>query len=160
MKQRELKTRILQSRFKTTHRGNQRDTTARTALLSQTSKSTSCHPSDSASICQSCGACCATFRVSFYWAEAEVLKIPAEMITPLTPVYSCLNGTQQAQPRCTALLGTIGESVSCQMYLQRPSPCHEVQVGDERCIKARAHHGLSTTFLTQEPEQSVLATAY
>ncbi len=34
------------------------------------------------------------------------------------------------------------QQVSCQVYEQRTSPCREVQVGDERCNRARAHHGL------------------
>ena len=29
--------------------------------------------------CLDCGACCASFRVSFYWSEAEARGLPAEM---------------------------------------------------------------------------------
>ncbi|WP_353170568.1 YkgJ family cysteine cluster protein [Acinetobacter rudis] len=90
--------------------------------------------------CLSCGACCAYFRVSFYWAEGEI--IPDDMVEPLTAVYSCMQGTNQAQPRCVALDGTVGEQVSCQIYTQRSSSCKEVQAGDSQCNKARAHHGL------------------
>lgn len=30
----------------------------------------------------------------------------------------------------------------CSVYPQRPSPCREVQPGDEKCNKARDRHGL------------------
>lgn len=35
--------------------------------------------------CLRCGACCAHFRVSFYWAEAELME--EHLVEPLTPVY-------------------------------------------------------------------------
>lgn len=90
--------------------------------------------------CLSCGACCAFFRVSFYWAEGEAL--PNHMVEALTPVYSCMVGTNQPQPRCIALHGEIGQQVSCQVYPHRSSSCKEVQAGDAQCAKARQHHGL------------------
>lgn len=61
--------------------------------------------------CLRCGACCAHFRVSFYWAEAEV--IDEHLVEPLTPVYSCMRGTNQPEPRCQALTGEIGKEVGC-----------------------------------------------
>lgn len=54
--------------------------------------------------CLSCGACCAYYRVSFYWAEGE--QIPEHLVESITPVYSCMKGTNQTQPRCQALEGT------------------------------------------------------
>ena len=56
--------------------------------------------------CLSCGACCAFFRVSFYWAEG--ISMPEHYTEPVTAVYSCMAGTNQASPRCIALQGTIG----------------------------------------------------
>ena len=90
--------------------------------------------------CLSCGACCAYFRVSFYWAEGE--SMPQEMLEPLTAVYSCMQGTNQKQPRCVALDGVVGEQVSCGIYAQRSSSCKEVQAGDAQCNKARFAHGM------------------
>ncbi|MCM8614177.1 YkgJ family cysteine cluster protein [Accumulibacter sp.] len=92
--------------------------------------------------CRRCGACCASYRVSFYWAEAEVLALPDELVEQITPWHACLAGTQSAQPRCRALHGEIGSRACCTIYPQRPSPCHEVQVGDDRCQRARRGHGL------------------
>ena len=86
--------------------------------------------------CLSCGACCAHYRVSFYWAEG--LNLPEHYTEPVTAVYSCMAGTNQAQPRCVALTGELGLGVSCSVYHARSSTCKEVQAGDEQCNKARA----------------------
>ncbi|MCM8513791.1 YkgJ family cysteine cluster protein [Acinetobacter bereziniae] len=90
--------------------------------------------------CLNCGACCAFFRVSFYWAEGEAM--PSDYVEPLTAVYSCMQGTNQKQPRCIALDGVVGQQVSCTMYEQRSSSCKEVQAGDGQCAKARQAHNL------------------
>jgi Fe-S-cluster containining protein len=100
-------------------------------------------PSARSNPCVACGACCAAFRVSFYWAEAEANGLPPHMVQALNAVIACMAGTNQATPRCAALEGEIGESVACGAYEQRPSPCREVEVGDEQCAKARARHGLA-----------------
>ncbi|OYU25884.1 MAG: zinc/iron-chelating domain-containing protein [Burkholderiales bacterium PBB2] len=90
--------------------------------------------------CQACGACCASFRVSFYWAEAADLA--SRWVEPLTPHLSCMAGTNRKSPRCEALAGELGREVACGIYAQRPSPCREVQAGDDKCQRARAAHGL------------------
>src|SRR5690606_1847365 len=78
--------------------------------------------------CLSCGACCAYFRVSFYWAEG--IPMPEHYTEPVTAVYSCMAGTNQNNPRCITLEGTVGEQVSCGMYELRSSSCKEVQVDE------------------------------
>ena len=90
--------------------------------------------------CLTCGACCAFFRVSFYWAEGE--SMPEEAVEVLTPVYSCMKGTNQKNSRCIMLSGEIGQQVSCTMYEQRSSSCKGVQTGDSQCRKARQGYGL------------------
>ena len=90
--------------------------------------------------CLSCGACCAYFRVSFYWAEG--IPMPEQYTEPLTAVYSCMQGTNQAQPYCVALEGKIGEQVSCAIYTVRSSSCKEVQIADEQCNKARRAYNM------------------
>ena len=90
--------------------------------------------------CLSCGACCAYFRVSFYWAEG--IPMPEHYTEPVTSVYSCMAGTNQKNPRCVALEGTIGEQVSCGMYELRSTTCKEVQVADAQCNKARIAHNM------------------
>ena len=101
--------------------------------------------------CISCGACCANFRVSFYWAEAE--SMPEEMVEPLTAVYSCMKGTNQSPPRCVALQGDVGVNVSCSIYEVRSSSCKEVQIADEQCNKARMKHNM-IPLICVEPQDS------
>jgi hypothetical protein len=88
--------------------------------------------------CQRCGACCAAFRVSFYWAEATEAGLPEPLTETVNPFYSCMAGTNQSSPRCHVLQGDIGKKVACVVYQQRPSPCREVQPGEEKCNIARA----------------------
>ncbi|MBL8385734.1 MAG: YkgJ family cysteine cluster protein [Burkholderiales bacterium] len=95
-----------------------------------------------ASPCRACGACCATYRVSFYWAEAAARGLPPDRVEKAAPLIACMAGTNTAQPRCAALDGTIGRVVRCTLYAHRPTPCREVQPGDDKCAQARARHGL------------------
>jgi len=95
--------------------------------------------------CQRCGACCAHFRVSFYWAEADDGphgSVPVSLTEPLNAHLRCMAGTSARSPRCVALKGDIGKGVGCTIYEQRPSPCREVMPGDPQCLKARAAHQL------------------
>ncbi|TPG62505.1 YkgJ family cysteine cluster protein [Ewingella americana] len=100
--------------------------------------------------CISCGACCAYFRVSFYWAESDDAGgvVPQSLTEQVTPFLSCMQGTNNKAPRCIALEGEIGQSVSCSIYLNRPTPCHEFDqsglngVSNEACDRARAQYGL------------------
>lgn len=96
--------------------------------------------------CLSCGACCSSFRVTFYWAESSAHPdghVPVALTNSVGPVTRCMQGTDVPAPRCVALAGTVGECVSCTIYAQRPSVCHEVQPGDTFCHKARLRHGLA-----------------
>lgn len=107
--------------------------------------------------CQQCGACCAYFRVSFHWSEADPASggmVPPEVVRRLDPHRVCMAGTDQRQPRCIALEGTVGAAVNCTIYPTRPSPCREFAVDwvdgllvfapDDlaRCTQARAFYGL------------------
>lgn len=101
--------------------------------------------------CLSCGACCAHFRVSFHWLETNVAPdglTPVEFTVPVTGHRVAMRGTEGRSPRCIALDGTIGDSVSCSIYEQRASPCRSFQAAwadgqpNEFCDKARAAHGL------------------
>jgi Fe-S-cluster containining protein len=99
--------------------------------------------------CLDCGACCATFRVSFYWAEAEARGLPERLTEQVNSFYSCMSGTNRPSPRCQALGGTIGGDVACKVYAERPSPCRDLQPGDEKCNKARVRHGLAPLVVQQ-----------
>lgn len=101
--------------------------------------------------CLSCGACCAFYRASFYWAETDALNptgVPAEMTVKLNDFMVAMQGTEQNPPRCTALAGTIGVSVYCSIYERRASVCRNFlpawqdPTATPRCGKARLAHGL------------------
>jgi len=96
--------------------------------------------------CQDCGACCAHYRVSFYWAEADDTPgghIPVALTERLNAHLRCMQGTSSSSPRCVALAGDVGRSVGCTIYAQRPQPCRDVMPGDPQCLKARAAHGMA-----------------
>ena len=100
--------------------------------------------------CLVCGACCATFRVSFYWGELAGAggTVPDDLAEPLSPPYAAMAGTNQATPRCVALRGDVGVTSTCAVYDLRPTPCRELQASwehgapDDKCDRARARHGL------------------
>jgi len=98
--------------------------------------------------CQRCGACCAYFRVSFYWGEADDAPggtVPVALTRPVNAHLRCMAGTERKPARCVALAGEIGREVACTIYAQRSSSCQELQPGDEKCLRARAAHSLGTT---------------
>jgi uncharacterized protein len=100
--------------------------------------------------CLRCGACCAYFRVSFHWTETsnESHGVPVQLTNWLTPHQNSMNGTTQANPKCVALLGVVGQATSCKIYDNRPSPCrsfkpsYEDGVRNVNCEKARTSKGL------------------
>jgi hypothetical protein len=96
------------------------------------------------SACQTCGACCASYRVEFAVYELDELggHVPAALTEPLGGVTCRMQGTGSVPIRCVALMGTVGREVGCNIYAQRPRPCHELTEGTYSCHKARARHGL------------------
>jgi uncharacterized protein len=97
--------------------------------------------------CQTCGACCASFRVSFYWGEEDDAPggiVPAQLTEAVSPQLSCMKGTASKPVRCVALEGEVGKRVSCSIYSKRPSPCREFGVFEAdgspnpRCAALRA----------------------
>ena len=95
--------------------------------------------------CQKCGACCASFRVAFYWME----EVPEEYSVDLDISHKCMKGTEvKHQPKCVALKGRVGSFVGCEIYDKRSSTCRNFQASYEdgihrpRCDEARAKHGM------------------
>lgn len=96
--------------------------------------------------CQTCGACCASYRVEFSVYELDELggHVPAALTEPVKGVTCRMQGTGSVPIRCVALAGTVGQQVDCNIYAQRPRPCMELSEGSYACHKARARHGLPT----------------
>lgn len=99
-------------------------------------------------VCQSCGACCAAFRVDFHpvelaggafvWGQG----VAREMTVPVTANIVRMSGTDAVAPRCVALAGEVGSRVACTIYEARPSPCREFETSHPACQRARQRHGL------------------
>lgn len=100
--------------------------------------------------CVRCGACCGTYRVLFDASEikSEDYKVPKELTEKVGDGQLAIIGTNEAKPRCVALQGRIGHSVSCGIYANRPSCCREYRASFEdgtrnpRCDEARRGKGL------------------
>lgn len=102
--------------------------------------------------CLACGACCAHFRASFYWAEASDATpngVPVELTDKLNDFRRVMRGTSGESPRCIALQGVIGGQVHCAIYERRASVCRDFAASygngepNERCDQARAAWGLA-----------------
>jgi Fe-S-cluster containining protein len=98
-----------------------------------------------------CGACCALFRASFYWAETEEFTpggVPSGLTVKLNDFLVAMKGTERVPPRCTCLVGTIGQRVFCNIYAQRSSSCRQFEPSwqnnqtNPRCNQARLAWGL------------------
>lgn len=100
------------------------------------------------SVCQSCGACCASFRVDFHPAElaggafAWGEGVSPALTVPVTASIVRMCGTDAAAPRCIALAGEVGVAVNCTIYDLRPSPCREFDTEHAACNRARQRCGL------------------
>jgi hypothetical protein len=117
-----------------------------------------CPPASTGDVCLNCGACCASFRVSFYWSESDeaVMNcVPPEMTWHVAPLLCAMKGTDRLDPWCVALQGSAGVSVRCSIYDRRPSVCHEVApsgqngMADFWCDRARSLWGLPPLGLAQ-----------
>ena len=100
--------------------------------------------------CLDCGACCAAFRVSFYWAEANDApggQVPVSDTERLNAHLRCMKGTNTKSPHCAMLEGGVPGG-RCRIYEQRPSPCRELVpylpdgTPHPQCQRARVIHRL------------------
>ena len=94
--------------------------------------------------CQTCGACCANFRVDFSTSERDDNggHVPAGLALDVNHSTCRMRGTDHSPPRCAALTGKVGHTVGCGIYEWRPSPCREFEAGSDACHRARQRHGL------------------
>jgi len=103
--------------------------------------------------CLSCGACCAHFRVSFYFGELSGEMggcVPVELTSKINDFRAAMKGTESGNGRCVALCGDIGKpGVCCSIYPNRPTPCREFDPWlpdgspNPDCQRLRAQQGLT-----------------
>ena len=101
--------------------------------------------------CLNCGACCAFYRASFYWMEADVFTpggVPQELTRKLNDFRLAMKGMSGSSPRCIALSGFIGRKVECRIYERRSSACRDFEPSWQNnspnpdCDRARRAWGL------------------
>lgn len=102
--------------------------------------------------CTACGACCAFFRASFFYREADDHNphgVPVHLTDDLSDFRRVMRGTDHNEPYCVALAGEIGRAVGCSIYARRSSVCrefpasyHDGRTPNPDCDRARARHGL------------------
>jgi uncharacterized protein len=102
--------------------------------------------------CVRCGACCAYFRVEFYWRETDRTEshgVPVALSEDLTDFLRCMKGTNRKRgAQCVGLRGRVGDRAVCSIYPNRPSPCRAFTASyadgkpNKRCDEARRAHGL------------------
>lgn len=101
--------------------------------------------------CLGCGACCAHFRASFYWAEADDVSaggVPAELTEKMNDFRRAMKGMSGKDPRCVALAGSVGKDAACSIHDKRSSVCRDFEASwsggthNPRCDEARQRWGL------------------
>ncbi|EEW6712499.1 YkgJ family cysteine cluster protein [Escherichia albertii] len=86
--------------------------------------------------CMACCACCAFFRVSFYWAEADDTGgiIPVPLTQQISPYHRCMQGTNQKNSRCVALNSEPIVNTYCSIYENRSSIRREFLMSWENSV--------------------------
>src|SRR5258708_7162986 len=95
---------------------------------------------DLSTLCQSCGACCAT---SADWPRFSLESDAALALIPQTLVDDAQGKMRCEGDRCAALTGKVGVATACSIYAVRPDVCRACQPGDPECSIARARYGLA-----------------
>ena len=94
---------------------------------------------DDNAICQACGACCAydsSWPRFSLESDADIARIPETLIS------ADLSGMRFEGDRCSALDGSVCQSVSCRIYDVRPIVCRDCMPGDDACTMARSKYNL------------------
>jgi Fe-S-cluster containining protein len=98
--------------------------------------------------CRTCGACCSyapewpRFTLE---SDSAIARIPPAMVNPAGTGIRCTGD------RCVGLAGTVGGTVSCNIYSVRPDVCRECMPGDEACLMARVRFGLPVAGMKTVP---------
>lgn len=92
-----------------------------------------------ASICQDCGACCAT---SADWPRFSLEDDDALALIPVALVDDSRGRMRCDGDRCAALSGEVGRATACTIYAVRPIVCRDCLPGDDACVMARERWGL------------------
>ena len=94
--------------------------------------------------CETCGACCAySWEWPTFIGDRDSEGIPEHLTD---------EGRMRCDgDRCVALAGTIGVSVHCRVYENRPLVCREFTGGSQACQAVRTHFGLDDGDVSERP---------
>ena len=106
--------------------------------------------------CQTCGACCTSFEVSFPVTELSEnsFHVPENRTFKIDEQTRALKTLNKENMRCQSLEGHLGKMVSCRIYNNRPSPCRNFKasfedgIANPRCDQVRQERGMKP--LTKE----------
>ena len=87
-------------------------------------------------ICQSCGACCATWPVIF-------INLQSVPVDKCINTYKDIYTMKATDLRCDCLSGEIGIKTKCKIYEHRSSVCSNFLIRSSRCNEARLTHNLN-----------------
>ena len=92
--------------------------------------------------CLACGACCAYFRASFHWSEAEPAAgglTPPHLTTKLTAHHAVMRGTEQQPPRCIGFTARSARTFAASFTPCGPRPAATSRLrGSTACITSGA----------------------
>lgn len=89
--------------------------------------------------CQACGACCSAYIVDLYQGEGHDIPHP---LRNLLVDQEKQEMRRDANFRCAALVGKVGESVKCSIYGCRPTVCRDFPREESSCHRARRIAGV------------------
>ncbi|MDP3274871.1 MAG: YkgJ family cysteine cluster protein [Deltaproteobacteria bacterium] len=106
--------------------------------------------------CMTCGACCCNSRENIAEGYRDYVQVTRRdsllrdksqikslaVVNRAGEIHLRLVGEEQ---RCVALSGTLGASVSCDIYALRPTGCRKVEAGDSYCRQVRRERGIDRT---------------
>jgi uncharacterized protein len=95
---------------------------------------------DASAVCRACGACCSfspEWPLFALEGDAALARIPRAFVDERRGRMRCHGD------RCTALVGEVGVSTSCEVYALRPDVCRACLPGDDACAMARRRFNLA-----------------
>ena len=105
--------------------------------------------------CTTCGVCCSLpLVVVVPRGDEEKLSEYWDLIVDDVIVERVI-GRDLATGRCINLEGTLGESIGCNIYENRPNICRIFEAGSDRCLEYRRMYGIDPQLSKAELESYI-----
>lgn len=83
--------------------------------------------------CQSCGACCSHYKLIDLYSDDPNFRYLVDLGLVEAIEGGGFSMKMDANRRCIALTGNVGEQTSCSVYDHRPESCRSFERGSDRC---------------------------